>query len=140
MKQSHLAHFTDQKRCQIINNAISKCNPRLVRCFSDADVMDVTEKQFEVFIETFENNSIQIGDCRMEITLTDISESREKYEKRKERRMEENRPEKYGEKGNLEEVGIGITHMYGSRSTGSSTLIQYSLLTFTFLLTMMVLM
>merc|ERR1712062_714718 len=48
MKQSHLAHFTDQKRCQIINNAISKCNPKLVRCFSDADVMDVTEKQFEV--------------------------------------------------------------------------------------------
>ena len=28
--------------------AISKCNPKLVRCFSDADVMDVTEKQFEV--------------------------------------------------------------------------------------------
>ena len=69
----------------------------------------------------------------MEITLTDISESREKYEKRKERRIEENRPAKYGEKGNLEEVGIGITHMYGSRSTGSSILNQYSLLTFTIL-------
>merc|ERR1712062_44976 len=136
MKQSHLAHFTDQKRCQIINNAISKCNPKLVRCFSDADVMDVTEKQFEVFIETFENNSIQIGDCRMEITLTDISESREKYEKRKERRIEENRPARYGEKGSAKEVGIGITNMYGPRSTGSSTQIQYSLLNFTFLLMM----
>ena len=69
----------------------------------------------------------------MEITLTDILESREKFEKRKERRMEENRPAKYGEKGNLEEVGIGITHMYGSRSTGSSILNQSSLLTFAIL-------
>ena len=72
----------------------------------------------------------------MEITLTDILESREKYEKRKERKMEENRPAKYGEKGNLKEVGIGITHMYGPRSTGSSILNQYSLLNFTFLLMM----
>ena len=73
----------------------------------------------------------------MEMTLTDISESREKFEKRKERRMDENRPARYGEKGSLNEVGIGITNMYGSKSTGNSTMNQYSLLTFT-LLTMMV--
>ena len=73
----------------------------------------------------------------MEMTLTDISESREKFEKRKERRMDENRPARYGEKGSLNEVGIGITNMYGSKSTGNSTMNQYSLLTFT-LLTMMI--
>ena len=62
----------------------------------------------------------------MKTTLDDISEARAKFERRKER---QNRPARYGEKGTLNEVGIGITNMYGKRSNGTpSKHRQYSFL------------
>ena len=57
----------------------------------------------------------------MKTTLGDISEARAKFERRKERQRQENRPARYGEKGTLNEIGIGITNMYGKRSNGTPT-------------------
>ena len=65
----------------------------------------------------------------MKTTLEDIAAGREKFENRRERKRQENRPARYGEKGTLNEIGIGITNMYGTRSNGTpSKHRQYSIL------------
>ena len=77
----------------------------------------------QIFVDLFKEEFRDLNQCELQVSLDDISKMRMRQERK---RLQTERPEKYGQKGSLTEIGIGITNMYGSRNTGNSAKIFHS--------------